>query len=156
MYHFDPQRVAFARANGLSFVCSLCVKYWRARDSGVPGDQCLAVDGCGSPIAGDDFHEYEGPISPMEKWCFVCGEKPCYGIKYPARPRVLAICERHVPLLAQLQPVRRVGIPLLIDVRDPEHGSRTIAQVLGPPPKSLAAAIVKAEAEIAKDQERKG
>ena len=70
----DPIKVALAVQGGLSPICATCNKYWKAREQNVPDGRCLAVDGCGGPLVGDDFHEYEGPMTDFSRWCFVCGE----------------------------------------------------------------------------------
>lgn len=159
MYTFDPIKVAFAQQNGLAFVCSLCVKYWQARDRGVPGNQCLATSGCGSPIVGDDFHEYEGPLTAFERWCFVCGEKSCFGVRarscVRSGSRIFGICMKHVPLLAKLRSVVLPRQPEA-EIRETAGVVRTVSQVVGPPPKTLARAILEAEREFSKDEERKG
>lgn len=156
MYNFDPLKVAIAQRDGLSFVCSLCVKYWGARDKGIPGDQCLAESGCGSPIAGDDFHEYEGPLTAFDRWCFVCGDKSRFGVRSRSclRPtaRIFGICVKHVPLLAKLRSVCSKDSPGA-EIRSSDGGDLTVEQIVGRPPKSLARAILEAEDELSKNRE---
>jgi hypothetical protein len=89
-------KVGLAVQNGLSSVCATCTLYWIARDQGVPGHKCLAQDGCGSPISGDDFHEYQGPISDLSRWCFVCGSDATRGLRVGGRFRVVGVCENHL------------------------------------------------------------
>jgi hypothetical protein len=110
----DPQAAAMAMARGLSAVCVTCDKYWGARERGVPEDRCLSVDGCGSPIAGDDFHEYKGPITDFLRYCFVCGRAAAKGVRAQGRFRICGICEQHLPLLHTLQPKNKPE-----PVRDP-------------------------------------
>lgn len=159
MYTFDPIKVAFAQRSGLSFVCSLCVKYWQARDRGIPGDQCLAESGCGSPIAGDDFHEYEGPLTAFERWCFVCGDKSRFGVRARScvRPgvRIFGVCMKHVALLSKLRSVDATRQPEA-EVREVGGTTKTVEQIVGRPPKSLVRAIHDAEREFSKEEERKG
>jgi hypothetical protein len=154
-YRFDPIKVAQAVQNGLSHVCALCSKYWKARDLGVPGDQCLSVDKCGSPLVGDDFHEYEGPLNVFERWCFVCGEKSKYGVKAKNRPRILGVCADHIRFFSNLDAVPHAGIPK-VDIRDEQSRSKSIQDILGPPPKSLIKAIMDTEAEMEADRLKKG
>ena len=89
---------------GLSIFCATCTKYWKARERGIPGDICLAKEGCASPIGGGTFHEYEGPINPPSAVCFICGNTPDYGIQTKGHLRVLAVCQKHQPLLNKLTP----------------------------------------------------
>ncbi len=131
----DPVKVAVAVSKGLSAICASCTKYWDARDRGVPGDQCLAVKGCGSPLAGDCFHEYAGPLSDLSKLCFVCGGVPKYGLRVGRLVRVIGVCEKHVKMVHGVR----------------AEGQNTEPQIDGAPKpapekKSLKAAIHEAEA----------
>ena len=101
----DPFLVEAAVKSGLSAVCSTCRKYWEGREKGLPEPRCTAVSKCGSPLAGDDFHEYDGPIREFDRWCFVCAKQSKYGIAVRDRKRVVGVCETHVRLLADLKPI---------------------------------------------------
>lgn len=103
----DPVQIALGMSTGLSAVCSTCSLYWEARSRGIPAPKCLAKDGCGSPLAGDDFHEYKGPITDFRQWCFVCGKQPKFGVRVNNSLRVVGVCEEHRALLDQLKPVGR-------------------------------------------------
>lgn len=100
----SPDKVLLAMRSGLSFVCATCAKYWRARDAGVDGTQCLAVGKCGSPIASDTFSQYEGPLCLFENLCFVCGQPPDFGLRVYGRPKVVGVCKVHVELVKRLRP----------------------------------------------------
>lgn len=100
----NPAKVGLAVQNGLSTVCATCNRYWEARDRHLPEPQCLAKDGCGSPLKGDDFHEYDGPMTNFERWCFVCGDDSRFGVRVHGRERIVGVCERHVQWLAELRP----------------------------------------------------
>lgn len=100
----DPSKVAAAVASGLSIVCATCEKYWEARDKNVPDDRCLAVDGCGSPIAGDVFHEYRGPMTQFDRFCFRCGDRATHAIRVTNNVRVIGCCEAHVEMVKMLKP----------------------------------------------------
>lgn len=101
----DPHLVEAAVKSGLSSVCATCRKYWEGREKGLPEPRCTAVTKCGSPLAGDDFHEYDGPIREFDRWCFVCAQPSKYGITVRDRKRVVGVCETHVRVLADLKPV---------------------------------------------------
>ncbi len=95
-------KISLLKTSGLSMVCSTCSKYAKGVELGL--DRCTAKDGCGSPIIGDTFHEYEGPITDFVRYCFVCGEKPTKAIRVKGHVRVLAACDVHVEYVAQLAP----------------------------------------------------
>lgn len=101
----DPHLVEAAVKSGLSMVCSTCSKYWEGREKGLPEPRCTAKTRCGSPIAGDDFHEYDGPLREFSRWCFVCAAPSKYGVRAPGRPRTLGVCAKHVGPLRELKPV---------------------------------------------------
>lgn len=106
MTDLNPVKVCEAAARGLSVYCSSCKKYWAAREQGVPGDQCLSRERCGSPIAGDDFHEYDGPITDYMRFCFVCGAgTPRYGAQVEGKQRIIGVCAKHVRMLEELEPL---------------------------------------------------
>jgi hypothetical protein len=110
----DPNEVQAAMKSGLSAVCATCTKYWEARERGVPGFKCLATDGCGSPIAGDDFHEYVGPLSAggaMEKFCFVCASPAKIGVRAKGKLRIVGVCEAHLPMLKTHRATNAMKIP---------------------------------------------
>lgn len=119
----DPKKIEAAMASGLSMVCSLCTKYWDARDLGVPDGKCLAVDGCGSPIAGDVFHEFNGPITNFEKFCFVCGDRATHGIRVDTHVRVIGCCKAHVELVKNLRPEGKQAPLVSIRSKDGETDS---------------------------------
>lgn len=114
----DPVRVAREVRNGLSPVCATCSMYWEARDKGVPDNQCLkAAQGvrCGSPLIGDSFSGYEGPMGgDLERWCFICAEKADFGIRAIGKQRFVGICRDHLGKLRDIRPVGTVnGFPKL-------------------------------------------
>jgi hypothetical protein len=100
----DPAKIAVAVSSGLSIVCATCEKYWEARDKGIPDDRCLAVDGCGSPIAGDVFHEYRGPMTQFDQFCFRCGDRATHAVRVDNSVRVIGVCSAHVEMIKTLKP----------------------------------------------------
>lgn len=129
-------------------MCATCTKYWSARDIGVPGSQCLAKDNCGSPLRGDDFHEYDGPITEFSRWCFVCGVDSKFGITVKGRKRVLGACAKHVDLVNQLKPEN--GIEPRISVYKPDGWVPVENLKTAPQRKTLAQAIFEVEDYYAK------
>jgi len=111
----DPTKVAVAVGRGLSVVCATCEKYHRARDKGVPGDKCLSMDGCGSPIAGDTFHEYEGPMTRLDMFCFVCGARSTHAIRVKGHVRVVGCCRDHVDLVRGLKAEGASPVHITVD-----------------------------------------
>ncbi len=95
----DEAKVRRAIAAGWSFVCAFCVKAHRASDKG--SETCtVELDGksCGGPIGGNDFPEYEGPMTPslLAQKCFMCGEPSGAGIRVKGRLRVIGVCQEHL------------------------------------------------------------
>ena len=117
----DAQRVAIAVARGLSVVCATCEKYWGARDASIPDDRCLAIDGCGSPIAGDSFHEYRGPMTRFDQFCFVCGNKSTHAVRVAENIRIVGCCSDHVELVKKLKPKGRRAPYVVLISKDGEQ-----------------------------------
>lgn len=100
----NPTGVALAMADGLSAVCASCRLYWEARDRGIPGHKCLSREKCGSPLVGDAFHEYDGPlVGGLHQFCFVCGDKSRFVARVRGRTTGVGICAEHVRLLDTLK-----------------------------------------------------
>jgi hypothetical protein len=116
----NPVKVALAVSQGLSAVCATCEKYWGARDKGIPGDTCLATDGCGSPIAGDVFHEYRGPMAQFDKFCFVCGNQATHAVRVDMYVRVIGVCKDHVDHVQTLKPEGKRAPNVIIVSKDGE------------------------------------
>ncbi len=140
----DPAQIALAMADGLSAVCATCTRYWEGRARGMPGHSCTAKDGCAGPMAGGDFHEYDGPMkSALHLWCFVCGIKSRYGVRVGGSVRVFGACEEHVKMLRELQPKDRPDLGKKPTAVTPANGG--IAHLPQYPVKSLARAITEVE-----------
>lgn len=129
----DAAKIALAVSGGLSVVCATCEKYWGARDKGVAGDTCLATDGCGSPIAGDAFHEYRGPMTQFDKFCFVCGNQATHAVRVDALVRVIGICTAHIQLVKTLKPEGKHAPNVVLISKD---GERLVSEN-DPPEKRL-------------------
>jgi len=99
----ETYKVAQAIQSGLSAVCATCLRYWEGRDKGLPEPQCTAKSDCGSPLVGDDFSEYAGPLPDFSTWCFVCAGEARYGVSLPGRKRVVGVCSKHADLLSALR-----------------------------------------------------
>jgi hypothetical protein len=146
----DPFLVEAAVASGLSAVCSTCRKYWEGRERGLPEPRCTAVSKCGSPLAGDDFHEYEGPMREFDRWCFVCAKESKYALKMREGKRLIGVCDTHVRMLADLKPVDAtvMGGPIL---RSASGHSLLPEDVIPKRKPSLAQAIADAEKSFEKE-----
>ena len=101
----DQMKVAAVIGKGLNVVCATCENYWDARDRGVPDERCLSTDGCGSPLAGDAFHEYKGPMVRFDEFCFRCGNKATHAVRVSEHHRVVGICVDHIEMMKTLKPV---------------------------------------------------
>jgi hypothetical protein len=116
----DAVKIAAAVSGGLSIVCATCEKYWEARDRNVPDDLCLAVDGCGSPIAGDVFHEYRGPMTQFDSFCFVCGNRATHAVRVDGNVRVIGVCAGHMELVKTLKPEGKRAPNVVVISKDGE------------------------------------
>lgn len=100
----NPAKVGLAVQSGLSIVCATCTRYWEGRERGLPGSRCTSTTGCGSPLAGDTFHDYSGPITDFARWCFMCGSESEYAVQLPQSQRLFGVCGAHVARLSELRP----------------------------------------------------
>jgi hypothetical protein len=141
-----------AVAEGYSVVCATCRKYHEAKARGL--DQCLAEDGCGSPIVGDTFHEYDGPITDFLRFCFVCGDPAAKGVRVKGRQRIVGACLRHADYVVTMAP--KLSSPGLrrLPVVPPEgartvisaQGEKLVESLLPKPQKTLSSAMAQMEA----------
>lgn len=91
---------------GYSLFCSTCTKFWRAADgkSLMLPSQCQAVDGCCGPLSGGSFHEYDGPLTSTDRWCFVCGDAATHLVS-SLTGKKFGMCSKHITLAKTIQPV---------------------------------------------------
>jgi hypothetical protein len=139
----NPDLAEAAVRSGLSAVCATCVRYWEGRDRGLPEPRCTAKTKCGSPLAGDDFHEYSGPIVEFDRQCFVCAGQSRYGITVRGRSRVIGVCLTHAKLLSDLHPVDVVRPEVVL--RSASGAVLTPDQLQPKPGRTLSAAIAEVE-----------
>ena len=74
----DPKRLMKAKAEGIAFLCRMCVHWYTGEDLGLKdkdGDPvCTHVGKCGSPVVGLCFEGYTGPLEDvLKKYCYICG-----------------------------------------------------------------------------------
>jgi hypothetical protein len=93
---------ALVAKHKLSIFCASCRRYWDARLAGVPGHACLIAGACGSPLVGDDFGQYDGPITDRARWCFVCGEAADLVVEAVGK-RACGLCRAHAHVTHSLQ-----------------------------------------------------
>lgn len=141
----DPLLVEAAVKSGLSAVCATCTKYWRGREQGLPEPQCTATAKCGSPLASDDFHEYEGPLKQFERFCFVCAEPSKYGITVRGRSRVIGVCRAHITMLVNVRATTEAPPADKTIVKTADGAETTPEQVAPKSKPSLFAAIAEVE-----------
>ena len=149
-------KVALAVQSGLSTVCATCQKYWDGRDKGLEGDRCTSTKPCGSPLVGDDFHAYEGPMTAFDQWCFICGEPPAAVIAKPGSKRRFGVCARHKAALPSMTPVnmtRKPGTDPLVHIGGE---TRTLQNLLPPRKKTVWERIEETEAEFAEMNRERG
>lgn len=99
----DSVKVGLAVAGGLSITCGTCTKYWEGRDKGLPEPRCTANGLCGSPLAGDAFSQYVGPISNFEAWCFRCGTSTSFIVSVVGKTRRIGVCSDHVQMFNEFR-----------------------------------------------------
>jgi len=139
----NPDLAEAAVRSGLSAVCATCTRYWEGRDQGLPEPRCTAKTKCGSPLAGDDFHEYDGPIIDFDRQCFVCASPSRYGITVRGRKRIIGVCATHAKLLSDLQPMEAPTPELFL--RGPSGAVVDPAKLHLRPARSLMEAIAEVE-----------
>lgn len=110
----DLAKVSAAVSGGLSIVCATCDLYWAARDKNVPDGKCLSKNGCGSPIAGDVFHEYQGPMTQFDRFCFVCGNSSSHALRVNPYVRVIGVCSEHVDIVKELRPENKRAVSVVL------------------------------------------
>jgi hypothetical protein len=146
----SPEGAALAMASGLSAVCSSCAKYWEARDHGVPGSGCTTKVKCGSPMAGDTFSDYDGPLKGvLHLWCFVCAHPSELAIRVGGKHHLVGVCKEH---LKYLKDFKAVGGPeIRAEVKTP-NGPLLVSS--SAPKKSLGQVIDEVEASYAEKEGR--
>lgn len=152
----NPVKVALAVQSGLSTVCATCTKYWEGRERGLPGDSCTAKTPCGSPLAGDDFHEYAGPMSNFSEFCFVCGDEVAALLEKRGSSRLFGVCARHKALLPTLTPVNMVRPAEQPLVRIGNGQQRTLENLLPKAKPTVFQRIMETEAEFEKLDRARG
>ena len=142
--------------SGLSTVCATCSRYWEGRERNLPGDRCTARTPCGSPLAGDDFHEYSGPISSFDNWCFICGDEPACAIAKPGSKRRFGVCARHKQMLPNLRPVDVTVAPDAAPLVNIGGEVRNLQNLLPKRKPTVWERIAETEAEFAKIDAARG
>lgn len=149
-------RIGLAVQSGVSIVCATCKKYWEGREKGLPEPRCTVVLPCGSPFAALTFPEYDGPISDFTRWCFVCGARATKGVKVREEPRVVGMCDAHVRLLGELEPVSlKLNGNALVDIIDRHVGRISPDKFFGQPKRTLSQVIAETEKEFADEGKSK-
>jgi hypothetical protein len=123
----DPTKVALAVHGGLSIVCATCERYWGARDRGIPGDTCLSDRPCGGPLAGDTFHNYRGPMTQFDQFCFACGDQATKVLRVKGHVRPIGCCNDHERLVRKLKPENRPAVNLVVISEDEVKSSEELS-----------------------------
>ena len=100
----DSTDINAAMAGGLAYVCAMCQHYWTNGDGEY---RCHVGKPCGSPLAGDTFSEYIGPIEDFTNNCFVCGEKAVSIIQVNGSVRMIGVCAAHLKWVGKRVPNER-------------------------------------------------
>lgn len=154
----NPAKVGLAVQSGVSIVCATCQRYWEGRDKNLPGSRCTSATACGSPLAGDDFHAYVGPITDFTRWCFMCGTDAHFAVRKPGSQRLFGVCGQHAKYLHEMRPVQalapqeqQAADSLL--VRTAQGSERRPLQLFGMRKKNLREVIWDTEEEWSKTRE---
>lgn len=91
--------VTAAIKSGVSCVCATCKRYEEGRDRNLPDGKCAVTSFCASPIGGDTFTHYQGPMTDFTQFCFVCSGEATQVVQVGERPRKIGICDRHLSYL---------------------------------------------------------
>ena len=111
----DPTKVAIVVDSGLSIICATCERYWGARDRGIPGDRCLSQVPCGGPLMGDTFHNYRGPMTQFDQFCFACGKDATKILRVKGHVRLIGCCDKHEKdIVRKLKPEDRPAVNLVV------------------------------------------
>lgn len=135
-------------------MCATCKRYWEGRERGLPRPQCTSLEACGSPIAGDTFSQYDGPMSDFTGWCFMCARNSDYAVKVREERRLIGVCREHVRALNDLIAVEKPDMASLL-VMHSTAGRVPLLQLLPKPKKGLFQVIAETEAEFAAEDARK-
>jgi hypothetical protein len=123
----DGTKVALAVESGLSIICATCDRYWGARDRGVPGDACLSERPCGGPLAGDTFHNYRGPMTQFDEFCFRCGDRATKVLRVKGHVRPIGCCDTHESMMRKVKPENRPAVNLVIVSNDSVKSSEELS-----------------------------
>lgn len=119
----SPEDVQAAIAQGVSIVCATCNHFWEGVERNAP--QCTAPSPCGSPIVGDVFSHYKGPITDFTRFCFVCGAPPAKTLKVENLVRLIGVCEKHREYLRNLRATAPGVRPIQVNTIDDRQDSCT-------------------------------
>lgn len=103
-------------AQGVSPICATCKRYWEGREKNLPRPTCTTQKPCGSPIAGDTFSQYDGPMTDFTAWCFMCGHDSDFAVKVREEARVVGVCKGHVADLNHLIAAERADAASVLTV----------------------------------------
>lgn len=150
----DAVKIGLAVQSGVSPVCATCKRYWEGRAQGLPDPKCTTKRPCGSPFAGYDFPEYDGPMTDLSRWCFVCATTATKALKCRSTGRAIGICDEHIEMVGQVEPIGLNGTPVNIIIAS-DKGEQTPEQYFGPPKQTLGQAIAEADAYLDEEDRRK-
>jgi hypothetical protein len=146
----NPKLIAAEVASGVSPVCATCKRFWEGRANDLPRPKCTAKKHCGSPIVGDTFSEYEGPMTDFTGWCFMCAGNSDYAVKVRSEERLIGVCKAHVSKLNELQGGTQEDATAVLMIHTPQERV-PLLQLLPRPKKGLLQAIMATEAEWAEE-----
>lgn len=94
---------------GVPLACASCTNYWDGKLLGLPG--CRIPGECGSPLVGDVFGQYNGPLTDdhLRDACYHCGGEGCVSIRVTGKRRLLNLCMEHFDTFLRMCPVGLKG-----------------------------------------------
>ena len=144
----DVTRVRKEVESGLSPVCATCSRYWEGKARGL-ASHCATEVRCGSPIAGDTFSDYQGPLTDFTRFCFACPSSAHQVVQVGDAERKIGVCQSHVSLLHELEVASKPADPSVMQVHT-KAGWSPLLRVLPKPAKGLFQSIAEAEYEAQK------
>jgi hypothetical protein len=69
-------------------------------------------------MAGDVFHEYKGPMTQFDRFCFVCGNQATHALRVDDNLRVIGCCVNHIEMVQKLKPTGKSASRVVILSKD--------------------------------------
>ena len=97
--------VTAARAEGVTWVCAMCDRYWWGRERGLPYCEATARgEACCGPWGGGTYPQYQGPMKGcLAGYCFLCGAASTGWVTVGDGPGAVGVCQGHEAMVGQYE-----------------------------------------------------